>query len=108
MHPHGKQSPEVQNQRGGLQKHLLPVQNVINQFTRLAQDPRVSLLGNVTVGRDISLAALRRYYDGVRYLKMFAADALREGQRLAARDIASGSMCMSRLSWHMEQRATET
>ena len=43
------------------------MQNVINQFTKLAQDPRLSFLGNVTVGRDISLAALRQHYDGVRH-----------------------------------------
>ncbi len=42
------------------------VQNVINQFTKLAQDPRLSFLGNVTVGRDISLPALRLHYNGVR------------------------------------------
>ena len=47
--------------------HTACVQNVINQFTKLAQDPRVSFLGNVTVGRDISLAALRRQYTGVRH-----------------------------------------
>jgi len=49
------------------------VQNVINQFTRLAQDPRVSFLGNVTLGRDISLAALRQHYNGVRHFNLPAA-----------------------------------
>jgi len=49
------------------------VQNVINQFTRLAQDPRVSFLGNVTLGRDISLAALRQHYNGVRHFNLHAA-----------------------------------
>ena len=47
--------------------HIACVQNVINQFTKLAHGKRVSFLGNVTVGRDISLAALRRQYNGVRH-----------------------------------------
>ena len=51
----------------GVESHTVCVQNVINQFTKLAQDPRVSFLGNVTVGRDISLAALRQHYNGVRH-----------------------------------------
>ena len=32
------------------------VQNVINQFTAIGSDPRVSFYGNVTLGRDVSLA----------------------------------------------------
>lgn len=38
---------------------------MINQFTTLAQDPRLSFLGNVRVGRDISLAELRSHYNAV-------------------------------------------
>ncbi len=40
-------------------------QNVINQFTQLAQDGRVGFLGNVRVGRDISLEDLRARYNAV-------------------------------------------
>jgi len=39
-----------------------PLQNVINQFTRIAQDPRVSFLGNVCVGKDVTVEELRRIY----------------------------------------------
>jgi hypothetical protein len=41
------------------------LQNVINQFTRTAQDPRVHFLGNVLVGRDVSVAELQQLYDVV-------------------------------------------
>lgn len=41
-------------------------QNVINQFTQLAQgDPRLGFLGNVRVGRDVSLPELRSFYNAV-------------------------------------------
>lgn len=41
-------------------------QNVINQFTALAQgDPRLSFLGNVRVGRDVALPELRSFYNAV-------------------------------------------
>lgn len=39
-----------------------PLQNVINQFTRIAQDPRVSFFGNVCVGKDVTVEELRRIY----------------------------------------------
>ena len=38
---------------------------MINQFTALAGDPRLTFLGNVRVGRDLSLAELRRHYSAV-------------------------------------------
>lgn len=42
------------------------MQNVINQFSSLANDPRVSFLGNVRVGTPaLSLRELRSYYNGV-------------------------------------------
>ncbi len=47
-------------------------QNVINQFTRLGQDPRVRFLGNVAVNADISLQELRRHYHAVRCCPSFA------------------------------------
>lgn len=40
-------------------------QNVINQFTSLASDPRLSFLGNVRVGRDVGLSELRPFYNAV-------------------------------------------
>lgn len=36
--------------------------NVINQFTRIAQDPRVNFFGNVCVGKDVSVEELRGIY----------------------------------------------
>lgn len=38
---------------------------MINQFTQLARDPRLSFLGNVRVGRDVSLPELRAHYNAV-------------------------------------------
>ena len=38
---------------------------MINQFTQLAQDPRLAFLGNVRVGQDLSLAELRAHYNAV-------------------------------------------
>lgn len=45
--------------------NALPLQNVINHFTQLAADARCSFLGNVTVGKDVSLVELRSRYDAV-------------------------------------------
>eukprot|EP00878_Enallax_costatus_P014682 GHUV01015358.1.p1 GENE.GHUV01015358.1~~GHUV01015358.1.p1 ORF type:complete len:463 (+),score=138.55 GHUV01015358.1:726-2114(+) len=39
--------------------------NVTNQFTRIAQDPRVNFFGNVTVGRDVSYQELKQLYSAV-------------------------------------------
>ena len=41
------------------------LQNVINQFARLCTNPHLSFLGNVTLGRDVSLPELRRHFDAV-------------------------------------------
>ncbi len=41
-------------------------QNVINQFTQVALDERVRFHGNVHVGRDVTLAELRRLFHAVR------------------------------------------
>lgn len=38
---------------------------MINQFTQLARDPRLSILGNVRVGSDVSLPELRAHYNAV-------------------------------------------
>jgi hypothetical protein len=44
-----------------------PVQNVTNQFTRIAQDPRVNFFGNVNVGRDITVDEIRKLYNAVSF-----------------------------------------
>ncbi|XP_050359234.1 NADPH:adrenodoxin oxidoreductase, mitochondrial isoform X2 [Nymphalis io] len=41
------------------------VKNVINQFTKLAQQKHVNFYGNITLGEDISLLQLRQHYDAV-------------------------------------------
>ncbi|XP_045455498.1 NADPH:adrenodoxin oxidoreductase, mitochondrial [Melitaea cinxia] len=41
------------------------VKNVINQFTKLAQQDNVNFYGNITLGKDISLLQLREHYDAV-------------------------------------------
>ena len=40
-------------------------QNVVHHFTDVAADPRCRFLGNVTVGRDVSVDQLRSRYDAV-------------------------------------------
>ena len=46
--------------------HLLHTsQNVINQFTAIGRDPRVSFYGNVGLGRDVSLDDLTQRYNAV-------------------------------------------
>lgn len=41
------------------------VQNCINQFTTLAKSEQCRFIGNVGLGRDITLAQLRPYYHAV-------------------------------------------
>lgn len=53
-------------QRPGTDPASLWLQNVINQFARTGQDPRVSFFGNVHVGTDIGLAELRKAHHAVR------------------------------------------
>jgi hypothetical protein len=48
-----------------LQIKYVPLQNVINHFTRIGQDERVRFLGNVNVASDIQLTELRSFYSAV-------------------------------------------
>jgi len=41
------------------------VKNVINTFTKTAQNPRVRFVGNVTLGKDVSLLELQKLYHAV-------------------------------------------
>ncbi|XP_053601663.1 NADPH:adrenodoxin oxidoreductase, mitochondrial [Plodia interpunctella] len=41
------------------------VKNVINQFTKVAQQPNVNFYGNITLGNDVKISQLRQYYDAV-------------------------------------------
>ncbi|XP_066292188.1 NADPH:adrenodoxin oxidoreductase, mitochondrial-like [Branchiostoma lanceolatum] len=52
------------------------VKNVINTFTNTAANDRCSFLGNVTVGRDVTVAELRQAYDAV--IMSYGADADKE------------------------------
>ena len=58
-------SVEGTRQIHALMPTIACLQNVINQFTAIGSDPRVSFYGNVTLGRDVSLAELRRMYRAV-------------------------------------------
>lgn len=40
-------------------------QNVIHTFTHVAKNPRFNYYGNITVGRDVRLNQLRRFYDAI-------------------------------------------
>jgi NADPH-dependent glutamate synthase beta subunit-like oxidoreductase len=50
------------------------VQNVTNQFTRIAQDPRVNFFGNVNVGRDVTVDEIRKMYNTVSLQTIAAAE----------------------------------
>ncbi|KAK9830361.1 hypothetical protein WJX72_011281 [[Myrmecia] bisecta] len=51
--------------RSGVAPDHPDTKNVINHFGQWAQDPRVEFVGNVTVGRDVQLTDLRRFYNAV-------------------------------------------
>ena len=41
------------------------VKNVINTFDKIAKDKRVEFLGNINVGKDISISELKEHYHAV-------------------------------------------
>lgn len=43
----------------------LVVQNVISTFEKVAESPKVRFMGNVEVGKDISMAELQERYAGI-------------------------------------------
>ncbi|KAG7304172.1 hypothetical protein JYU34_011107 [Plutella xylostella] len=51
--------------RYGVAPDHLEVKNVINQFTKVAQQPNVNFYGNIALGKDITLSQLRQHYDAV-------------------------------------------
>eukprot|EP00884_Botryococcus_braunii_P002903 jgi/Botrbrau1/12613/Bobra.0169s0140.1 len=51
--------------RSGVAPDHPGTKNVINQFTEVGRDPRVAFLGNVRLGRDVSLKELRSFYNAV-------------------------------------------
>lgn len=57
-------------QNNSLNELSLPqnlLQNVINQFSRVAENDRFSFFGNVTLGSSVSLSELRELYDVVSF-----------------------------------------
>lgn len=52
------------------------VKNVINTFTKTAENPRFTFYGNVTLGKDINLQQLRENYHAV--ILTYGADQDRE------------------------------
>jgi ferredoxin--NADP+ reductase len=51
--------------RGGVAPDHPKIRGAARAFEKLADNPRFAFLGNVTVGRDVSLDELRHYYDAV-------------------------------------------
>lgn len=41
------------------------MKNVINTFTKTAENPRVTFIGNLSLGKDVSLRTLRDVYNAV-------------------------------------------
>ncbi|XP_059049222.1 NADPH:adrenodoxin oxidoreductase, mitochondrial [Achroia grisella] len=41
------------------------VKNVINQFTKVAQQPNVNFYGNISLGKDVKISDLRQHYHAV-------------------------------------------
>ena len=51
--------------RGGVAPDHQKIKNVIRVYERIAGNERCSFIGNAMVGREVSLADLRRFYDAV-------------------------------------------
>ena len=51
------------------------LQNVINQFTSVAEHPRCRFIGNVEVGVHISVNKLQQFYDGIVYVSYYQRTA---------------------------------
>ncbi|KAF0686186.1 Aste57867_21972 [Aphanomyces stellatus] len=51
--------------RSGVAPDHPEVKNVMNDFEKVAADPRFALLGNVDVGNDVTVKELQRYYNAV-------------------------------------------
>ncbi len=51
--------------RGGVAPDHPKIRGAVRAFEKLAENPRFSFLGNATVGRDISLEELHRFYDAI-------------------------------------------
>ena len=82
------------------------MQNVIKQFTDTIADPRCSFLGNVTVGKDVSLRSVQELYHAV----IFCLAAILVLSTVAAKSIRLqhenwAQLMTHRLSWLMEQKA---
>lgn len=62
--------------RYGVAPDHIKIKNVIKVYEKIAEKPRFSFLGNVTVGKDISVEDLKRFYDVI--LFSFGAEADRK------------------------------
>ncbi len=51
--------------RGGVAPDHPKIRGAIRTFEKLADNPRFAFLGNVTVGRDVSLDEMRHFYDAI-------------------------------------------
>ena len=51
--------------RSGVAPDHPEVKSVIKDFEKVATDSRFSFLGNITVGDDVSVDELRRYYNAI-------------------------------------------
>lgn len=52
------------------------VKNVINTFTKTAQNPRVNFFGNVMLGKDVSMKQLLHSYHAVVLVRRFCTMVL--------------------------------
>ncbi len=50
------------------------LQNVTHRLSSVCASPRANFIGNVDVGRDVSLSELRRLYNAVRCAGVHATD----------------------------------
>ena len=51
--------------RAGVAPDHPEVKSVQNDFEQIASDPRVNFLGNIAIGKDLSLEELQSFYNGV-------------------------------------------
>jgi hypothetical protein len=87
----------------GLRLHPpYPLQNVTNHFTRIAQDPRVNIFGNVNVGSDVTVDEIRKLYNAVSARNLFCG---RQAAGSQSAEPASSWVCQWQCSRHLGWRA---
>jgi len=55
---------------------LIFLQNISNQFTKTASGERCAFIGNVVVGKDITVAELKKFYTAVTLVRLLNSETI--------------------------------